>query len=45
MPALLGECDLSSLQNERALADEHLTKRKKKRKEKLERERNRWIQT
>ena len=24
MPASLGECDLSSLQNERALADEHL---------------------
>ena len=24
MPASLGECDLSSLQNERGVADEHL---------------------
>ena len=35
MPASLGYCDLSSLQNERALADEHLvfiwqSKQKKK---------------
>ena len=41
MPASLGECDLSSLQNARALADDVNERKKKKKKEKKKKKKER----